>query len=578
MSYARNLARLARTGAPTVETAQALRDMPIYGGLYPKRVQTLGALAAGDGGGLAYRWDAESTADDLIGAALLPAGHVGAGRFLAQHRDYVIAVPGMDLPALAVYARNNERTLALMPGVYDLGATPICVDHTVSGDKRGLSMIGLGRSPDDVEIRYSGTGYAIQSAGTGPVQGTPVTRHYFANFWLNLNESATPDGGMDLRRNFLVALERVHVGNLWNPAGVLVDVRNAFNVVFRDCHLYGTGSSANIASTCAVGLYIGSPDPDAWSSSNIVFEGGLIQRTAGYGVLLDPDAVGSLDNFEIRHCSVGYNKLGGVRLASPTAKLTTVSARHCHFEVSGANDATLVIDAATGLYVEGAFSVVCDSNHSNTAHVHFHFRDCETVSVVGGYAFNFTGATVPADSVALKCEAPNANHARLHISGFAVDMQRIDTDYEIAHDEVVVTHSNGYLHAPNSWTPTIELGSGSVTLSVATGYWEVVGRMVYVVADLEIGNVSTPAGALQIRSLPRPASSAIADIGQPVAVHYSGLDLPASALEITGEVVAANDKIQLYAPRDADTSLEIGAYLVAGSRIRVAGWYLLAAS
>ena len=84
MSYARNLARLARTGAPTVDTAQALRDLPIYGGLYPERVETLGALAAGDGGGGPWRWDAASTADEVPGLVILPTGHVGPGRWIGK--------------------------------------------------------------------------------------------------------------------------------------------------------------------------------------------------------------------------------------------------------------------------------------------------------------------------------------------------------------------------------------------------------------------------------------------------------------------------------------------------------------
>ena len=91
MSYARNLARLARTGAPTVDTAQALRDMPIYGGLYPERVETIGALADGDGGGGAWRWDPDGTADDNLGTVLLPTGHVGPGRWVALPRPIYAA-------------------------------------------------------------------------------------------------------------------------------------------------------------------------------------------------------------------------------------------------------------------------------------------------------------------------------------------------------------------------------------------------------------------------------------------------------------------------------------------------------
>jgi len=80
MSYSRNLARISRTGAPTVDSAQALRDLTIYNGLQPSVVLTLGAKLADDGGGGVWRWDADSIADDDLATVLLPTGHVGPGR------------------------------------------------------------------------------------------------------------------------------------------------------------------------------------------------------------------------------------------------------------------------------------------------------------------------------------------------------------------------------------------------------------------------------------------------------------------------------------------------------------------
>ena len=51
MSYARNLARIARTGAPSVDSMQELRNLPIYDGLYPEVVIVTGHTTKGDGGG-----------------------------------------------------------------------------------------------------------------------------------------------------------------------------------------------------------------------------------------------------------------------------------------------------------------------------------------------------------------------------------------------------------------------------------------------------------------------------------------------------------------------------------------------
>lgn len=81
MSHQRNLARLARTGAPTVDTAQELRDLVIYGSDYPKVVQTLGAEITTDGGGGLWQWDETSTDTDNTGTVLAPTAG-GTGRWL----------------------------------------------------------------------------------------------------------------------------------------------------------------------------------------------------------------------------------------------------------------------------------------------------------------------------------------------------------------------------------------------------------------------------------------------------------------------------------------------------------------
>lgn len=92
MSYPRNLARLARTGAPTVATAQDLRDLVIYGGIYPERIQTQGAVGAGDGGHGTWRWEADSTDADDLGTVLALTGHSGAGRYVRDRETNDIYV------------------------------------------------------------------------------------------------------------------------------------------------------------------------------------------------------------------------------------------------------------------------------------------------------------------------------------------------------------------------------------------------------------------------------------------------------------------------------------------------------
>jgi hypothetical protein len=86
MTYARDLARLARQGALAVDTSQALRDLPVYDGVPPLAVITLGAISRGDGGGGLWRWQSARTDTDNTGTYLLPTGQSAAtpGRWIRQ--------------------------------------------------------------------------------------------------------------------------------------------------------------------------------------------------------------------------------------------------------------------------------------------------------------------------------------------------------------------------------------------------------------------------------------------------------------------------------------------------------------
>lgn len=72
MSASRNLARIARRGVITVDTAQDLRDLANFGEL-PETVVTKGALVAGDLGGGAWDKVMGSVAVDNLGTVLEPA-------------------------------------------------------------------------------------------------------------------------------------------------------------------------------------------------------------------------------------------------------------------------------------------------------------------------------------------------------------------------------------------------------------------------------------------------------------------------------------------------------------------------
>jgi hypothetical protein len=117
MSYARNAARIARTGIITVDTAQELRDLAIYGNLWPEAVETLGCDLAGDAGGGLWRWVPASTASDNTGTVLTPTGRTGAGRWerTVEGSTYHVAWfgakgDGVTLDRDAVMACAKERS------------------------------------------------------------------------------------------------------------------------------------------------------------------------------------------------------------------------------------------------------------------------------------------------------------------------------------------------------------------------------------------------------------------------------------------------------------------------------------
>jgi hypothetical protein len=120
VSYERNLARLARTGIPTVKTAQDLRQMTIYNNMYPELVVTLGTMAVNDGGMGEWYWDATSTDADNTGTILQLQG-VATGRYKRLYSDGVQAewfgaTGTTNDTAVIQAAMNADKTVRLPEG------------------------------------------------------------------------------------------------------------------------------------------------------------------------------------------------------------------------------------------------------------------------------------------------------------------------------------------------------------------------------------------------------------------------------------------------------------------------------
>lgn len=152
MSYSRNLARIARKGVITVNTAQELRDLTIYGGNYPETVETLGALTAGDGGYGLWRWDAANIEADNLGTVLLPTGHAGAGRWVRENENKPVdvrwfgAIPGAadvadEINQAALHARNNKLSIYFSCGQFNFSKQLDLQGVAPHGEGQGITIL-----------------------------------------------------------------------------------------------------------------------------------------------------------------------------------------------------------------------------------------------------------------------------------------------------------------------------------------------------------------------------------------------------------------------------------------------------
>lgn len=151
MSYARNLARLARTGAPTFETAQDVRDMTLYGGIIPEVVVTLGALNKADkGGGVWFRDYSSSDIDDL-GLTLVLSGSAPPARFKRNFtgpidiRWFGADETGATAADSAIIAAASKGDIIISDGTF-LVAGDIDIRARVSFTNGGMLSVPAGKT------------------------------------------------------------------------------------------------------------------------------------------------------------------------------------------------------------------------------------------------------------------------------------------------------------------------------------------------------------------------------------------------------------------------------------------------
>ena len=172
MSYARNLARIARTGAPSVDSMQELRNLPIYDGLYPEVVIVTGHTTKGDGGGGVFNiitGKPPGTYTDDNGTTVVFAGGDGS---VAAVRDFDgpihtawYGIGGVD-DSVAVQAAVDAAAAA--DGALYLSSLPHKFSHVELRD-------GLTITSDGAQVRLLSTDAAFWNKDATPYAVSDVS-------------------------------------------------------------------------------------------------------------------------------------------------------------------------------------------------------------------------------------------------------------------------------------------------------------------------------------------------------------------------------------------------------------------
>jgi hypothetical protein len=121
------------------------------------------------------------------------------------------------------------------------------------------------------------------------------------------------------------------------------------------------------------------------------------------------------------------------------------------------------------------------------------------------------------------------------------------------------------------WTPSVSIGTGSVTLSPAnsTGLWSRIGNTVTVVGHFVVQSVNLPTGNLSLTNLPyNPVS------GFEGAVAVTGIGFSAGAItSIVGTI--SSSSMQLYHYQNGVLN-PLAVHLIANTNLYVSATYITA--
>jgi hypothetical protein len=123
-----------------------------------------------------------------------------------------------------------------------------------------------------------------------------------------------------------------------------------------------------------------------------------------------------------------------------------------------------------------------------------------------------------------------------------------------------------------TWTPSLSITSGTITLSSTNGSYTKIGRVVYLTAFLVVTSVGSPSGELRIQSIPFTPKNENANSS---ALAMSYFSWTAGAYFVNGEIGTASNQINVYSNNNGARS-DAAGFIQAGSQFHVSGFYYIA--
>ena len=211
--------------------------------------------------------------------------------------------------------------------------------------------------------------------------------------------------------------------------------------------------------------------------------------------------------------------------------------------------------------------------------------DAEYATLFAGYAgghigialTNGAGGTVPHGNsiTGNNCYDSDLN-ANISIScgvtatGNTIDGNDTPQGVYLVSNALYATNNFDFLKAP-TFNPSLIGGTGTVSLSAATGTANIKGRRVSFNFTITVSSVTTPAGNLSVGYIP-PLSGATLRFTDVKVSNYDGLDSTIGNSQLVAYIsTGAPDQVNIARVNNGVRAFDVRAFLKAGSTITVSG-------